>query len=168
MERTYKGCDGYAPILAYLGQEGYCVNVELREGNVHSQNGTPEFLQKTIELARQMTDQPLLVRMDSGCDSADNMKVCFQNEVDFIIKRNPRKETAEDWLAIAQAEGTCREVRPGKKYIRATLFPPLKVRADEADISLGQKRSFCYREEQLHAIFYIALKAILKEKVGAV
>ena len=126
VERTYKGCDGYAPMLAYLGQEGYCVNAELREGSVHSQNGTPEFLQKTIELARQMTDQPLLVRMDSGCDSADNMKVCFQNEVDFIIKRNPRKETAEDWLAIAQAEGTCREVRPGKKVYTGYSLSTIK------------------------------------------
>jgi len=24
VERTYKGCDGYAPMLAYIRQEGYC------------------------------------------------------------------------------------------------------------------------------------------------
>src|SRR5690606_18146781 len=38
VSRTYKGCDGYAPMLAYIGQEGYGVNVELREGSTHSQN----------------------------------------------------------------------------------------------------------------------------------
>ena len=32
VSRTYKGVDGYAPIFAYLGLEGYQVNVELREG----------------------------------------------------------------------------------------------------------------------------------------
>lgn len=43
VKRTYKGHDGYAPIFACLGQEGYGVNVELREGSEHSQHGTPEF-----------------------------------------------------------------------------------------------------------------------------
>lgn len=35
VSRTYKGCDGYAPSFSYLGQEGYVVNVELREGKTH-------------------------------------------------------------------------------------------------------------------------------------
>ena len=76
VSRTYKGCDGYAPLFTYLGQECYGVNVELREGSNHSQKGTPKFLQKTIELAKRMTNQALLLRMDFACDSADNMKVC--------------------------------------------------------------------------------------------
>jgi len=29
---TYKKFMGFAPIFAYLGQKGYCVNAELREG----------------------------------------------------------------------------------------------------------------------------------------
>ena len=33
VSRTYKGFDGYAPILAYLGKEGYLIDVELREGS---------------------------------------------------------------------------------------------------------------------------------------
>ncbi|MCX7634408.1 MAG: transposase, partial [Syntrophales bacterium] len=32
VSRTYKGVDGYAPIFAYLGREGYLLNVEFREG----------------------------------------------------------------------------------------------------------------------------------------
>lgn len=32
VSRTYKGYDGYAPIMAYIGTEGYLVNCELREG----------------------------------------------------------------------------------------------------------------------------------------
>ena len=34
VSRTYKGYDGYAPIMAYIGTEGYLINAELREGNV--------------------------------------------------------------------------------------------------------------------------------------
>jgi len=37
VSRTYKGCDGYAPIMAYIGREGYLVNCELREGKQHCQ-----------------------------------------------------------------------------------------------------------------------------------
>ena len=32
VSRTYKGYDGYAPMMAYIGTEGYAVNFELREG----------------------------------------------------------------------------------------------------------------------------------------
>ena len=64
VNRTYKGMDGYAPIFAYLGEEGYGVNVELRESKDHSQNDTPSFLAHSIDNARRVTDAKLLVRMD--------------------------------------------------------------------------------------------------------
>ncbi len=38
VSRTYKGFDGYSPIFAYIGQEGYCVNTELRPGKTHCQS----------------------------------------------------------------------------------------------------------------------------------
>ncbi|QWF72400.1 transposase [Methylomonas paludis] len=36
ISRTYKGYDGYAPIAAYLGNEGWCLTNELRVGKQHS------------------------------------------------------------------------------------------------------------------------------------
>ena len=30
VSRTYKGCDGYAPMFAYIGREGYLADLELR------------------------------------------------------------------------------------------------------------------------------------------
>ena len=44
VSRTYKGCDGFAPMAVYLGQEGYCIDLELREGKQHCQKGTPDLL----------------------------------------------------------------------------------------------------------------------------
>ena len=38
VSRTYKGFDGYAPIMAYIGTEGYLVNLELRIWKQHCQN----------------------------------------------------------------------------------------------------------------------------------
>ena len=103
VSRTYKGCDGYAPIFAYIGSEGYLLNLELREGKQHCQKDTPDFLRETIRLARMLTDKPLLLRLDSGNDVAVNigiyMEECYKsNDLFFITKRNPRQEDKQEWL----------------------------------------------------------------------
>lgn len=124
VSRTYKGTDGYAPNFAYVGREGYGVNVELREGKTHCQKGTPEFLEQSIAYARRATDLPLLLRMDAGNDSADNLQVCHSKKVDYIIKANLRKEPKEIWLRIAETTGMACEQRDGKiEYIGAMDFP---------------------------------------------
>ncbi len=102
---TYKGFDGYAPIMAYLGKEGYFINLELREGKQHSQNGTPEFLQETLWFTRRVTKDRILVRMDSGNDAADNIRIFMEWGVSFIIKRNLRRESKKKWLDIAKEHG---------------------------------------------------------------
>lgn len=115
VSRTYKNVDGYAPIMAYLGCDGYLANVELRSGNTHSQHNGAQFLQDSIHHAREITDTKLLVRMDSAFDAIDNIKVCKEAEVDFIIKRNLRQEDPQSWLEIAQLDGICKQPRPGKR-----------------------------------------------------
>ncbi len=115
VSRTYKGFDGYAPIMAYIGTEGYAINFELREGKQHCQKGTVEFLQETIKLAKQLTDKPLLIRLDSGNDSIDNVAVLMDEGCFFIIKRNLRRESIDGWFDMAKEH--CRDVanpREGK------------------------------------------------------
>ena len=75
VSRTYKGFDGYAPIMAYIGTEGYLVNLELRIWKQHCQKETPDFLRETIELCRQLTEKPLLIRLDSGNDASENIGI---------------------------------------------------------------------------------------------
>jgi len=112
---TYKLCEGYAPNFAYLGVEGYLIHSELRPGDQHCQRGTPEFLDQTIALAREVTDAKLLVRMDAGNDDEENLRRLRKNRVDWIIKRNLRNESPEDWLEEAQALGRWEEPREGKQ-----------------------------------------------------
>jgi hypothetical protein len=121
VSRTYKGFDGYSPILAYIGPEGYMVNVELRPGKQHCQKETPAFLRETLILVRQLTAAPLLVRLDSGNDAADNLGVFIEAGVDFIIKRNLRKEDKGAWLAIAKLLGDFTQSRPGKFVYRGDV-----------------------------------------------
>lgn len=109
VSRTYKGFDGYAPIMAYIGTEGYAINFELREGKQHCQNGTVEFLQETIKLCKQLTDKPLLIRLDSGNDSIDNVAVLMDEGCFFIIKRNLRHESKDGWFDMAKKH--CQNVK---------------------------------------------------------
>ena len=102
VSRTYKGFDVYAPMMAYIGTEGYAINFELREGKQHCQKGTVEFLQETIKLCHKMTDKPLLIRLDSGNDSIDNVAVLMDTGCFFIIKRNLRRESTDDWFEMAK------------------------------------------------------------------
>ena len=131
---TYKKVDGYAPIFAYVGEEGYLVNLELRPGSVHCQKGTKRFLKRTLRYARLMSQAVFLLRLDSGNDSLDNIKVCRKEKAHYIIKRNLRKETPEEWLEIARECGRMEEPRPGKqvwlgeKYIKkAGIKDPLRL-----------------------------------------
>ena len=112
---TYKKFDGYAPMFAYVGEEGYLTNLELRPGSDHSQKGTEAFLKQTLRYARLMSEATFLVRMDSGNDSLGNIKVCQQEKAHYIIKRNLRRETPEKWLEIARECGEPQEPRPGKQ-----------------------------------------------------
>lgn len=122
VSRTYHGYDGYAPIAAYLGREGYCLGFELREGRQHCQNGTPEFLGRVLAAAHRLTRKPVLLRLDAGNDAIDNWRVLFDHreatgqEVDFIVKWNPRREDPEAWLRYAERKGVrFRRPRPGKR-----------------------------------------------------
>jgi hypothetical protein len=134
VSRTYKGCDGYAPIFAYLGNEGYCINVQLRPGKDHCQNGTPEFLAQTIDYAQQVqSGTPLLVRMDSGNDSKDNMAICLDRGVDFIIKHNLRRESQLEWLDKArQHSDNSYTPRPGKTVYEGAEEITLKADQDHS------------------------------------
>ena len=79
VSRTCKGHDGYAPMPAYLGQEGYCLEFELREGKQHCQKGTPALLERLLERARQVTDLLLLLRLDGGNDAIEHIDVILEH-----------------------------------------------------------------------------------------
>jgi hypothetical protein len=151
VSRTYKGYDGYAPIFAYIGKEGYLVNLELREGSQHCQKNTPEFLDASIQYAKRMTDRKLLLRLDSGNDSSDNIDCCVKHQVDFIIKRNRRKEDPAAWLKLAMQIGTPVCCREGKRIWRGKtqhdlagnpLAFPIVFEVTERTIKKGQPLLF--------------------------
>ena len=112
---TYKGYDGYAPIAAYLGQEGWCLGCELRPGSQHANNGFLDTLKRVLPRARALTDKPILLRLDSAHDARDNRDFLReQKQVDFLIKWNPRKQDPLAWAEKAQAQKAWMLDRNGK------------------------------------------------------
>ena len=101
---TYKGFDGYAPLAAYLGQEGWCLACELRPGSQHGQKEFIHFLERVVPRAKRLTKHRLLSRIDSGHDAAENRAWFASQDVEFIIKWNPRRQDLEAWLKRAEKE----------------------------------------------------------------
>ena len=141
VSRTYKGCDGYAPIFAYLGTEGFLVNAELREGKQHCQKGTPSFLRETLSLSHQMTDGQLLIRLDSGNDAAENLGILLEDGSWFIVKRNLRKESKDAWLS--EMKKCCQDIRhprDGKSVYVGSSWKDVTYTA-----SSGERKTVCLR-----------------------
>ena len=87
---TYCKFNGFAPIAAWLGLEGWCLEIEQRPGSQHSQEGFVPFLLRAIHKSRQLTEAPLLVRLDSAHDAIMTLVALASEQVDFIVKWNPR------------------------------------------------------------------------------
>jgi hypothetical protein len=122
VSRTYRGFDGYHPIMAYIGKEGYLLDCELRRGSQHCQNGTVAFIEGVKEqLIRIQSGGRILFRLDGGNDSFDTLKAVSGKGHYCIIKRNKRRESDEKWLKTAKRHGKCLKLRKGKKAWIGTL-----------------------------------------------
>ena len=161
VEHTYKNCEGLAPMVAYLGQEGYCLEAELRVGSQHSQKGTLEMLKRCLEKARHLTTQPLLVRMDSGNDARENISfmMSLQNmgdDIAFIIKRNLRKESKIWWYNYAAEHSeNVQEPREGKKIYIGSHFLPVSIHYPDG-----------YTEEQPIRVVYEVVARFIDARTG--
>jgi hypothetical protein len=123
VSRIYNGRDGYAPMAAYLGTEGWCLELELREGSQHSQDGFIPFLERIIEKARGLTSRKILVRLDSAHDALDTrVALAGQKNVSYIIKWNPRREDQREWAERIFKEGVVTTPRDGKIVGLLTVY----------------------------------------------
>ena len=131
--RTYKGCDGFAPMMAYIGTHGYLLNCELRPGTQHSQKGMDEFLPRTISMVEELGIDNALHVLDSAHDAAATIDIFQDADCKFLIKRNLRRESPEGWLKLAAGAVDPVEPRPGKKvYVGVTDHQkPSKCESDK-------------------------------------
>ena len=113
MGRTYAGVDGYCPLAAYLGSNGFCLELALRPGVQHSSLETPWNFERVIPMAQRLSaagpKAPILLREDSGFDCAAQMQAIDSYnrkglpQVDWLIKWNPRKTNVAELAARRDA-----------------------------------------------------------------
>jgi hypothetical protein len=128
VSRTYKNYDGYAPMAAYLGMEGWCLEVELRPGSQHSQKGFVDFIKRVISGAQELTKQPLLVRADSGNDAQETLVVLEDDDkTHYIVKWNPRGSDVLAWRDRVFAEGVVKTPRAGKRVGTVVIEERTKI-----------------------------------------
>jgi len=145
--RTYQGVDGYTPIAAYLGNEGWCVGLELRPGVQHSALETHYVLERVLPRVQTLVDptQAVLSRSDSGFDA---VRLLFQQDderrawaaegrtFEYLVKWNPRKQDLPAWAARAEAAGAWVETRPGKRVALLDLAVERAWQREKRDFRL--------------------------------
>jgi hypothetical protein len=145
--RTYQGVDGYTPIAAYLGHEGWCVGLELRPGVPHSALETHYFLERVLPRVQALVgpDQCVWSRSDSGFDSArwlfqqDDEKRAWAAEgrtFEYLVKWNPRRQDLDAWAGRAEAAGAFEETRPGKRVALLDLTVERAWQKEKRDFRL--------------------------------
>ncbi len=65
-----------------------------------------------------MREEGVVVGMDWGCESGENMKVCRMKKVDLVMKGKGGKERGEEWVGMGEKEGMWDEEGVGKKVYR--------------------------------------------------
>ena len=139
--RTYKGCDGYCPILAYAGLEGFLIGAEFRIGTQHSQKNAPAFIANQIQRLRSLDVDHVLVRLDSGFDAAETMLAIQDENADFIISVNPRGENQQLWIEQAKALPASAWIRPeGVRNLRIAYLERIETRRDKRGRELQVRR----------------------------
>ena len=120
--RTYAGVDGFCPLAAYLGAQGFCLELALRPGVQHSASETQFNFERVIPMAQRLSaagpKRPILLREDSGFDSAAQMRAiesynrAGQPQLDFLIKWNPRSTDVSEVAEQREADATTRWEHP--------------------------------------------------------
>lgn len=126
VSRTYQGVDGYTPIAAYLGNEGWNIGLELRKGSDHSAKNSEQFFNKVFLSTQRLIagKAQVLLRVDSGFDavallmSAQQEKERYslqEQSFDYIFKWNPRQQDKQAILNDAIQAGSMTASREGKR-----------------------------------------------------
>jgi hypothetical protein len=127
----------------YLADEGWLIECPLLPGSQHPQKAFIPLLQRALAKIRQICkEKKILVRTDSAHDAvANRVELSRHDDVDYIIKWNPRKQDPEAWKTLAFSNGKVETPRPGK---RVAIFSVME-RHSAAD-EHGQDKEYFFRQ----------------------
>ena len=117
---SYHQVKGYAPIFCYAGTQGCMVADEMRPGSQHCEKGAVEFLRRCVGIMLEAGYEAneLLLRVNSGHDSADFIEAEEALGIKYLVKRNPRRENEQQLLDSIRSYEEPEFPRPGKTVYR--------------------------------------------------
>ena len=84
----YKKFKAYSSMMCFIGESGYCIDEEFREGNVNAQVGILDQLQRVHKYLASCGIEVSNVRNDSAGYQAKVLNYCFDNDLTFFIGGN--------------------------------------------------------------------------------
>ncbi len=81
----YKKFKAYSSLMCFIGEGGYCIDEEFREGNVNAQVGILDQLQRVHKYLKSSGIKVSNVRNDSAGYQAKVLNYCFDNGLTFFI-----------------------------------------------------------------------------------
>ncbi len=128
VSRTYRNFDGYLAVPVYLANEGWLIECPLLPGSEHPQKAFVSLLRRSLAKIRQISKAKLLLRTDSAHDALDNrIELARHDDVDYIVKWNPRKQDAGAWKKRAFSTGDIAMPRLGKRVATFSVEERHKV-----------------------------------------
>lgn len=123
MDMSYKGIWGYAPLLVTLANTGEILYTRNRPGNRPSHEGCFEYLDPSVELAREAGFRNVRLRGDGHFSLTDNFDYWSEQNVEFVfgLPAHPKLvEIAEgleqaDWKPLRRDQRTAGSRRGASK-----------------------------------------------------
>jgi len=81
----YKHFKAYSSLMCFIGESGYCIDEEFREGNVNAQVGILDQLQRVHKYLKSCGIEVSNVRNDSAGYQAKVFNYCFDTGLTFYI-----------------------------------------------------------------------------------
>lgn len=113
----------YHPLIAVVGETGDLLDVQLREGNVHTADGALEFILPLIDRMERELCQVASVRLDAGFPEETLLAALEDRQVGYVARL--RKNARLERLSAPLLESW--EASPGQEHI---AFGELSYQAD--------------------------------------
>jgi hypothetical protein len=99
---SHFGCRAYHPIIASVAETGDLLAARLREGNVHTADGAPQFILDVIDRVEGSYANSVSVRMDAGFPSDPLLSGLEKRDVPYVcrIRKNAVLERMGEPLAV--------------------------------------------------------------------
>jgi Transposase DDE domain. len=103
-KKTYKGFKGMSSLMGFVGENGYCVGEEFRNGNISPATGNLEFIKECKSNINNYGIVIKRLRADSASYQAKIINYCEEKEIEYYIGADLDESVIKGINRIAENE----------------------------------------------------------------